>query len=192
MEWKFSRKSWESYKGWIRQNPGIHPSYHFCDFSSKSAILKCKVEFWNFSESSRTIRFGDSDLETNNFLSFVTPVNLDYSYGLVIWKGRVEAVWETWVGRTTVLESKDDFSGSVRKYLFSKLLLKSTDTFKRAFKTFRFWSHDFDHSTLSHDKALFREISKLEFSTKICHLWRKFTLTITRVNSMILSNSHSI
>ena len=55
------------------------------------------------------MRFGDNDLETNNFLSFVTPVNRDYSYGLVIWKGRVEAVWETWVGRTTVLESKDDF-----------------------------------------------------------------------------------
>ena len=26
-----------------------------------------------------------------------------------MWKGRIEAVWETWVGRTTVLESKDDF-----------------------------------------------------------------------------------
>ena len=65
------------------------------------------------------MRFGDNDLETNNFLSFVTPVNRDYSYGLVIWIGRVEAVWETWVGRTTVLESKDVFSGSVRKYLFS-------------------------------------------------------------------------
>ena len=42
---EFSTKSRNSYIGWIRQNPGIHPSYPFCDFSFKNDNLGSKLKF---------------------------------------------------------------------------------------------------------------------------------------------------
>ena len=35
----FVTDSKKSYIGRPRENPGIHPSYHLCDFSSKTTIL---------------------------------------------------------------------------------------------------------------------------------------------------------
>ena len=32
----FSDNKQNSYVGWIRKNPGIHPSYHFYDFPLKN------------------------------------------------------------------------------------------------------------------------------------------------------------
>ena len=42
----------KSYRGWIRKNPEIHPSHHFCDFPSKMTIWAQKWKFCNFSELS--------------------------------------------------------------------------------------------------------------------------------------------
>ena len=37
-ELPFSGKSRKSYKGYIRENLGFQPSYHFCDFLSKMTL----------------------------------------------------------------------------------------------------------------------------------------------------------
>ena len=46
----FLEKFWKSYIGWIRQNPGIHPSYNFRGFHSKKTNWAKKWLFLNFSE----------------------------------------------------------------------------------------------------------------------------------------------
>ena len=56
----FNKKLGKSYIGWVRKNPGIHPSYHFCDFRSKMAYLGYKLKFWNFPEFSLSINRGCS------------------------------------------------------------------------------------------------------------------------------------
>ena len=52
MEWPFTGKSRKSSKGWIRKNLRFHPSYQFCEFSSKMTISTWKWKFRIFSESS--------------------------------------------------------------------------------------------------------------------------------------------
>ena len=42
----------------LRENPRIHLSYHFCDFHSKMTISPWKWKFGNFSEFSRGMIFG--------------------------------------------------------------------------------------------------------------------------------------
>ena len=53
-----SGKLRKSYIAWIYKNPGIHPSYKFCDFTSKMADLGRKLKFWNFSEFGLSISLG--------------------------------------------------------------------------------------------------------------------------------------
>ena len=43
----FARNS-KSYVGWIRENPGIHGSYHFCNFPSKIKNLGLKFKIFKF------------------------------------------------------------------------------------------------------------------------------------------------
>ena len=53
-EWPFSGKSWKTYIGRNRGNPGIHPSYHFYDFPSKLQ-LRLKMEFLEWLEIQPTL-----------------------------------------------------------------------------------------------------------------------------------------
>ena len=46
----FPEKFLITYIGWIRKNPGIHPSYNFRGFHSKTTIWVQKWNFWNFSK----------------------------------------------------------------------------------------------------------------------------------------------
>ena len=55
----FAQNLKKSYIGWTRKNPGIHPSYNFCDFPSKMTIWAQKWKFWNFSEFSLNL-IGDT------------------------------------------------------------------------------------------------------------------------------------
>ena len=47
-EWPFSAISRKSYIGYIRENPGIHPYYHFCDLPSKNDKLRLKINIMKF------------------------------------------------------------------------------------------------------------------------------------------------
>ena len=73
-----------------------------------------------------------------------------------MWKGRVEAVWETWVGRTTVLESKDDFFRECPEVPFFEAFVKKLPILSNVLSK-RFV---FDHMTLI---------------TRLCHMTRLYS-----------------
>lgn len=49
ISWKNRLKFQYSYIGYIREKPGNHPYYQFCDFPSEMANLGQKWKFWFFS-----------------------------------------------------------------------------------------------------------------------------------------------
>ena len=76
----FRKNSWKP--GWIRKNPRIHPSYHFCNFHSKMSISTWKWNFWFFSEFSLVMHIG-------TYLVFWWFLGSK----ILIFEGRIIVVW---------------------------------------------------------------------------------------------------
>ena len=60
----FCEKFWKSFMRWIRENPRIHRSFDFCDFSFKNSNLGLKLKFWDFSKFSQLFDIQNEILET--------------------------------------------------------------------------------------------------------------------------------
>ena len=71
--WLFTWKISKIIFKWIRKNPEIHRSIHFCDFFPKMTISAWNWKFWNFSEFSLGICKRGSLIERRSCL-LVRPV----------------------------------------------------------------------------------------------------------------------